>query len=66
MVCRSYYILSHQVTENIVVVLAFKAVYTLEMKRRNNEKKIIAVYVEMKDMMSVLLWCVVILPIAPR
>ena len=39
----------------IVVVLAFKAVYTLEQKRRDNEKKIIALYVEMKDMMSVLL-----------
>lgn len=39
----------------IVVVLAFKAVYTLEQKRRDNEKKIIALYVEMKDMMGVLL-----------
>ena len=43
----------------IVVVLAFKAaVYTLEQKRRDNEKKIIALYVEMKDMMGVLLLCV--------
>jgi hypothetical protein len=39
----------------IVVVLAFKTVYTLEQKRRDNEKKIIALYVEMKDMMGVLL-----------
>ena len=35
--------------------MAFKTVYTLELKRRENEKKIIALYVEMKDMMSVLL-----------
>jgi hypothetical protein len=42
----------------IVVVLAFQAVYTLEQKRRDNEKKIIALYVEMKDMMVVLLLCV--------
>ena len=42
----------------IVVVLAFQAVYTLEQKRRDNEKKVIALYVEMKDMMGVLLLCV--------
>ena len=35
--------------------MAFKAVYTLEQKRRDNEKKIITLYVEMKDMMGVLL-----------
>ncbi|KAI9464112.1 hypothetical protein BJY52DRAFT_1221492 [Lactarius psammicola] len=33
----------------------FKTVYTLELKRRDNEKKIIALYVEMRDMMGVLL-----------
>ncbi|KAI9464115.1 hypothetical protein BJY52DRAFT_887632 [Lactarius psammicola] len=38
-----------------VVVLAFTAVYTLEQKRRDNEKKVIALYVEMKDMMGILL-----------
>ncbi|KAF8259842.1 hypothetical protein EI94DRAFT_1812645 [Lactarius quietus] len=38
-----------------VVVLAFKAAYTLEQKRSDNEKKIIALYVEMKDMMGALL-----------
>ncbi|KAH9064500.1 hypothetical protein EDB87DRAFT_1680408 [Lactarius vividus] len=38
-----------------VVVMAFKTVYTLEVKRRDNERKIIALYVEMKDMMGVLL-----------
>ena len=41
--------------QEIVVVMAFKAVYTLEQKRRDNEKKIITLYVEMKDMMGVLL-----------
>ena len=48
------------VTGEIVVVLAFQAVYTLEQKRRENEKKIIALYVEMKDMMGVLLLCVLV------
>ena len=47
----------------IVVVLAFKAVYTLEQGRRDNEKKIIALYAEMKDMMRVLLSYVHISPI---
>ena len=42
-------------TENIVVVLAFKTVYTLEMGRRDNDKKVVALYAEMKDMMNVLL-----------
>ena len=41
--------------QRIVVVLAFKTVYTLEQKRRDNEKKVVALYVEMKDMMGVLL-----------
>lgn len=39
----------------IVAVLAFKAVYTLEMKRSENDSKVIALYVEMKYMMTVLL-----------
>ncbi|GJJ12736.1 hypothetical protein Clacol_006981 [Clathrus columnatus] len=40
-----------------VAVLAFKAraVWTLEMTRRGNDKKVIALYVEMRDMMKVLL-----------
>ncbi|KAN0140973.1 hypothetical protein V8E53_001417 [Lactarius tabidus] len=38
-----------------VVVLAFKTVYNLEQKRRDNEKKIIALYVQMKDIMGILL-----------
>ena len=47
--------LSRKVTKKIVAVLAFKTVYTLERKRRHNEKKIIALFAEMKDMMGVLL-----------
>jgi hypothetical protein len=43
------------VTGETVVVITFKAVYTLELKRRDNERKIIALYFEMKDMMGVLL-----------
>jgi len=35
--------------------LAFKTVYNLEMKRRHNEKKVIALYDAMKDMVGVLL-----------
>ena len=35
-------------------LLAFKAVYTLEMTRRENDTKIRALYVEMKDMVAVL------------
>ncbi|TFY62185.1 hypothetical protein EVJ58_g4026 [Rhodofomes roseus] len=38
-----------------VALLAFKAVYTFEMKRSENDSKVIALYVEMKDMMTVLL-----------
>jgi len=52
---RSCSIFFREVTENIVVVLAFKTVYTLEMRRRDNDKKIVALFAEMKDMMGVLL-----------
>ena len=52
---RSCYMLSRKVTKKIAAVLAFKTVYTLERKRRHNEKKIIALFAEMKDMMGVLL-----------
>ncbi|KAF8581694.1 hypothetical protein K439DRAFT_202072 [Ramaria rubella] len=38
-----------------VAVMAFKAVYTLEMKRRENDKRIIALHVEMKDTMGMLM-----------
>ena len=37
-----------------VAVLAFKAVYTMDMTRRNNDKKIVMLYVSMKDMIAVL------------
>lgn len=38
-----------------VAVLAFKTVYKLEMTRRENDRRIQALYVEMKDMMAVLI-----------
>ena len=43
------------VTGRAVIVLAFKTVYTLEQKRRDNDKKIVSLYVGMKDMMGALL-----------
>ena len=42
-------------TVKLVVVLAFKTVYTLEQKRRDNDKKVISLHVGMKDMMGALL-----------
>lgn len=42
-------------TVRSVAVLAFKAIYTLEMKRRNNDAKVIALFVSMRDMIGVLL-----------
>jgi hypothetical protein len=50
----------HEMMQKVVVVLAFKAVYTLELKHRSTEKKIIALYAEMKDMMGVLFVCVML------
>jgi hypothetical protein len=50
----------YEFIRKLVVVMAFKTVYTLEQKRRDNEKKIIALYVEMRDMMNVLLMCVIL------
>ena len=44
-----------EVTATTVVVLAFKTVYTLEQKRRDNDEKVISLHVEMKDMIGVLL-----------
>lgn len=38
----------------VVAVLAFKAVYTLDMKRRENDAKIDTLRAEMKEMMAVL------------
>ncbi|CAK5278372.1 unnamed protein product [Mycena citricolor] len=37
-----------------VAVMAFKAVWALEQKRRDNDKKILALHMEMKEMMGVL------------
>ncbi|KAF7307764.1 hypothetical protein MKEN_01136500 [Mycena kentingensis (nom. inval.)] len=37
-----------------VAVMAFKAVWALEQKRRENDRKILSLYMEMKDMMGVL------------
>ncbi|KAI9448651.1 hypothetical protein F5148DRAFT_1153428 [Russula earlei] len=42
------------VTETTVVVLVFKTVYTLELKRRENDKKILSLFVGMRDMMGAL------------
>jgi hypothetical protein len=46
---------TQEVTKKVVTVLAFKTVYTIELNRREIDKKIIALYVEMKDMMGALL-----------
>jgi len=40
---------------DLVPVLAFKAVVTLELKRRENDSKIIVLHLKMQEMMSVLL-----------
>ena len=45
-------------TGKVVAVLAFKTVYTLEQKRRDNDRKVISLHIGMKDMMSSLLLCV--------
>ena len=39
---------------SLVAVLAFRAAYALETKRRDNDRKILALFAEMKDMMAVL------------
>jgi hypothetical protein len=38
----------------LVVVVAFKAVCALESSRRYNDRKVIALYVEMRDMIATL------------
>ena len=40
------------------VVLAFKAVYYLESTRHDNDRRVTSLYVEMKDMMMVIVQCV--------
>ena len=47
-----------KVTGKVVAVLAFKTVYTLEQKRRDNDRKVISLHIGMKDMMGSLLLCV--------
>jgi hypothetical protein len=47
-----------ELTGKSVAVVAFETVYALEQKRRDNEKKVKALYVAMKDMMRVLLMSV--------
>lgn len=49
----------YEVLRSVVIVLAFKTVYTLEQKRRDNDKKIISLFVGMRDMMGSLLLCVI-------
>jgi hypothetical protein len=49
----------YEVIRSVVAVLAFKTVYTLEQKRRDNDKKIISLFVGMKDMMGSLLLYVI-------
>ena len=41
-----------------VLTRILKAVWTLEMKRRENDQKIVALHVEMRNMMTVLVECV--------
>nr|GAT44916.1 predicted protein [Mycena chlorophos] len=41
-------------TLSSVAVMAFKAVWALEQKRRSNDKKILSLHVEMKSMMEIL------------
>ena len=44
----------HMMRSNRKHVLAFKTVYTLQQKRRENDMKVISLFVGMKDMMGVL------------
>ena len=41
-----------------VAVLAFKAVYYLENTRQENDRRVMTLYVKMKDMMMVMVQCV--------
>ena len=44
--CESVLYTCASIDDFLVAVLAFKAVYTLEVKRRSNDKRVIALYVE--------------------
>ena len=46
------------ITPFLVAVGAFKVIIELEVKRRDNDKKVNLLFLEMKNMMSVLLQCV--------
>lgn len=39
------------------MLIGIQTVWTLEMKRRNNDKRIVSLHGEMKDMMEVLMQC---------
>jgi hypothetical protein len=51
---------SLRIDQKVVAVLAFKTAYTLERRRRDNEKKIVSLFVGMKDMMGALLLYVLV------
>ena len=44
--CESVLSTCASIDGSLVAVLAFKAVYTLEVKRRSNDKRVIALYAE--------------------
>lgn len=47
----------------VVAVVPFKAAVMLELKRRGNDHKVMALYLQMQEMMSTLLSCVKLLPV---
>nr|GAT44855.1 predicted protein [Mycena chlorophos] len=51
-IVKGYYALKPLLMPSKVVVLTFKSVWALEQKKRVNSKKVSALYVEMKEMMS--------------
>ena len=44
----------HVIDDSTAVVVAFRAAYSLETKRRDNDRKIKALFAEMGEMMGVL------------
>ena len=42
----------------LVAVVAFKVVYAMEVMRRRHDRRIRCLYMEMKDMIAVLIQCV--------
>jgi hypothetical protein len=44
----------HAIDDSTAVVLVFRAAYSLETKRRDNDRKIKALFVEIGQMMGVL------------